>query len=167
MESRPDIMSLRYSAGLNKELIINFFLRFARAEYSLKRAGYVIGGENKVDADWNKFASDMQHEFNPEAFEELSFAVKYLLDNPPKKQILTDGTLDWTDSGCGSNNDLPCLLVLVRRVRNNLFHGGKFPLRPIPEVSRNEILLHCSLVILVAALQLNPDVMRFFSEDIG
>jgi hypothetical protein len=167
MESKSNTnpLNLSYSPELNRELIVKFFLCFARAEYSLKRAGYVRGDEHRVDADWDKFASAMQHRFNPNASKELSSAVKYLLGNPPKKQILKDSALDWANSGCGSNNDLTCLLVLVRRVRNNLFHGGKFPLRPIPEVSRNETLLHHSLVILEAALQLSPDVMNFFPED--
>jgi hypothetical protein len=80
--------------------------------------------------------------------------------------VLKDGKLAWADCGCGGKGDLSCLLVLVRRVRNNLFHGGKFPLQPIPEISRDESLLQSSLTVLGAALQLNPRVSQFFSEEI-
>jgi hypothetical protein len=61
----PAAQALFYSSTLNRELIVNFFLFFARAEYVMKRDGYVCGDETKVEADWDKFASSMKHKFNP------------------------------------------------------------------------------------------------------
>jgi hypothetical protein len=166
LNATPTTPKLSISIALNKELIMQFFMYFARTEYALKRAGYTRGDERKVEADWDRFAANMQDKFDPSMSKELTSAVEFLFDNPPQKQVLKDGNLDWVDSGCGSNRDLSCLLVLVRRVRNNLFHGGKFPLRPVSDVSRNERLLQNSLLVLGAVLQLNPQVNQFFSEEI-
>jgi hypothetical protein len=161
-----DVENLIHATHLDRELILHFLIYFARAEYALKRAHYIKGNETRIDADWDKFASDTHGKFNAEVSEELSSATKYLLEHPPKKQALKNGQLAWVDSECGKKEILPCLLVLVRRVRNNLFHGGKFPTKPIPEVSRDRRLLESCLLVLSAALQLNQSVARFFSEEI-
>ena len=157
--------NLIHASHLDRELILLFLIYFARAEYALKRAHYIKGNEKRVDADWDRFASDTNGKFDAEVSEELSSAAKYLLNHPPKKQVLKNSKLAWADSSCGKQEVLPCLLVLVRRVRNNLFHGGKFPLTPIPEVARDRKLLQSSLIVLDAALQLNQKVARFFSEE--
>jgi hypothetical protein len=49
-------------------------------------------------------------------------------------------------------------LLLVRRVRNNLFHGGKFSDEVHSGRARNELLLRHSLAILHRCLDLSPSV---------
>jgi hypothetical protein len=57
------------------------------------------------------------------------------------------------------------LLRLVRDVRNNLFHGGKYPEEPVSGQSlRNSKLLQACLTILEKYLSLNADVKCFFEE---
>ena len=59
--------------------------------------------------------------------------------------------------------ELTWLLLMVRTVRNNLFHGGKFPLIPVSEPSRDSTLLHHSITILAACLPLE----RTFNSGLG
>ena len=61
--------------------------------------------------------------------------------------------------------DLSTLLIFVRRVRNNLFHGGKHGNIVVDRnTARTERLLKESLIILDACLGLNSDVNDKYSE---
>ena len=119
---------------------IVFFLFFARFEYALKRVGFFTRGKGEVKADWQKYAgsvADLVTENNEERFRA---AVDLLKSKPPKKQVVSDGRLDWSDDNDTSFN-LARIFVLVRRVRNNLFHGGKFQKGPEADISRDQELL--------------------------
>jgi hypothetical protein len=60
---------------------------------------------------------------------------------------------------------LLCWLTdMVCTVRNNLFHGGKFPFARIKDPARDPDLLKHSLTILEACLELNPKVKGKFME---
>lgn len=140
-----------------------FFFYFARFEYALKRAGF---GTETDDAqpDWDAFArkhSTLVTTDNEPGFQE---AVAYLRGSPPKKQVATSTGLEWTDDDFHGQFDLPRVLVLVRRVRNNLFHGGKFQSGLAAEVSRDTKLLDASLAVMEACLRSEPSVSYHFSE---
>lgn len=76
---------------------------------------------------------------------------------PPKKQVARAGRLYWEDAPATQGSDTERLLVHVRRVRNNLFHGGKFSETwPYPE--RSGKLVGASLVVLQACLALSDRV---------
>ena len=83
--------------------------------------------------------------------EELSEAIEFVLDQPPKKQVICNGAIQW--SGAVPNQRLKAdnLLVYVRRVRNNLFHGGKFNGNWF-EPERSEKLIQSCLIILKACV---------------
>lgn len=86
------------------------------------------------------------------------------MDKPPLKQVLKDGVLDWKST---EEENVPLLLKLilsVRRVRNNLFHGGKFPSVNLEDPGRNADLLESSIVILEGCLLLNDRVKELFYQ---
>lgn len=150
---------------VHKDLITDFFILFSRFEYSLKRTEtYAKGDQNEVKADWDKFAQVQDPLFMPDNTPELKAAVDYLEWNPPKKQVLKLGKLGWTDVPKQNNERLKCLLLAIRRVRNNLFHGGKFPIPygPIEEPGRNMHLLQSCSTVLWHCLSLNEEVDRHF-----
>lgn len=60
--------------------------------------------------------------------------------------------------------DLDRLLVLVRRIRNNLFHGGKFPEGPEDDASRDRELLKSDIAVLQACLESDPQLMTSFLQ---
>lgn len=112
----------------NFDLAQRVFIEFARFEYCLKRLGYLKKDNGPAEPDWDKFANtnEMKNLFllikenESENFKKL----RYLFDNPPKHQIARNGCLDWKPAEkIRSSQDY---FSAVRRVRNNLFHGGKF-----------------------------------------
>lgn len=156
---------------VDKKMVADFFIIFSRFEYTLKRAGFATGDDGKVSANWGRFASVLKEHFDSTRTPELQEAVRYLDSHPPKKQILDNGVLSWRDSVRNNDPQLIWLVRLIRTVRNNMFHGGKFPHFPVQDPSRNERLLHSSLVVQYECIELAdahcPDVQQFFYDYIG
>lgn len=151
--------------GIDKNLVIEFFIFFSRFEYALKKAGYIDGNSKRVWANWEEFANEIEKFFDAKKNEELEEAVNYLLTNPPRKQILKDGKLSWKDNKQSKKeSDTEYLLRLVRTVRNNLFHGGKFPELLTYDHERDEKLLLSSLVLLNKCLELKQNLKNHFFE---
>lgn len=146
------------------ELVADFFIVFARFEYALKRSGYLKSQNAKAEPDWERFAREHASGFGPED-SDVRRAVKYLQANPPKKQWVEDGKVIFSGDhlyGEGKDNDLEELLDIVKGVRNNLFHEGKFPSGQVREPGRNTRLLKDALCVLEHVLELNKEVKRFF-----
>jgi len=55
-------------------------------------------------------------------------------------------------------------LRMVRSIRNNLFHGGKYNIEVHEDTDRTEHLLRSSLVVLEECLELSPEVRLHFEE---
>ena len=67
-----------------------------------------------------------------------------MIGDPPKRQILDDrGKLEFSEAVAVTN--VQELFGAVRRVRNNLFHGGK---SGDPDQSRNNVLILESIYVL-------------------
>lgn len=149
--------------SIEKDLTTSFSILFSRFEYALKQTGkYATGDLNGVKADWDKFARDHAQQFDPNKTSELKTAIDYLKAKPPKKQILKNGSLDWKNV---PNQNIPLLKLIldaVRRVRNNLFHGGKFQNGPEEEPGRDRELLNSCITVLKECLSLNSDVYSHF-----
>lgn len=140
-------------------LAVLMFRQFSRFEYALKASGHLPDRDGSAEADWDGFARDVhlglvsRLKVDPS----LGEAVDYLMNFPPKKQVIRHRRLDWEDipANCGTSTE--ALLVYVRRVRNNLFHGGKFSERWI-DPERSERLIRASLEVLNACLRLSRRV---------
>lgn len=120
---------------------ISLFAVFSRFECALKRSGY-HHGNGDAHANWDKFANSLGKDF----FEEVSSSgnANLLIGTPPKKQVVDGDDLDW--QAVGKVTNVQELFVSVRRVRNNLFHGGKYRSGTFPmglETS-NCLENHCS-----------------------
>jgi len=81
--------------------------------------------------------------------------------------VAPEGTLGWAETKRGpSEREEEFLVRLVRTIRNNLFHGGKFPYPdgPVQDVARDRELINSALVVLKEALALHPDLDATFRE---
>jgi len=164
----PQVIS-RIANDADRRLAWEFFVFFSRFEYALKRHEcYLLSGEGNAEANWNRYASDHNNRFNPTTTETLLAAVDYFRNRPPKKQLRKNGKMHWSDPQTYDEKEplLIWLIRCVRTVRNNLFHGGKFPETPVSDPSRDRELLAHALIILNASLNLNPEVTRIFIEGI-
>ena len=156
------------TSGIQDDLVHNFLLFFARFEYAMKRAGFLKGDEKKAEADWDKLAVDLRATFGTSTSVKFNEAVEYLCKHPPKKQIVIEGKLDWAAARQDqSESKSQYVLRLVRSVRNNLFHGGKFPepTGPIAESARDRELLKHSLSVLTGCVGLEPRLQPWFKVD--
>ncbi|TFH31317.1 MAG: hypothetical protein E4G98_00275 [Promethearchaeota archaeon] len=154
----PFLDEIYQRVDFDRELVFKFFIVFSLFEYSLKRGGFLTRGQSgEAQPDWKGFANSIHPQFDPQATPEMGTAVNYMLNRPVMKQIPSNNNLVYTQRQRPQNmNDTEWLSVLIRGVRNNLFHGGKFRYaRP-----RDPDLITNSLVVLETWAQLQPDVER-------
>ena len=149
-----------FNMNIDNKLICDFLAIFSRMEFALKASiKYADGNEKGISADWDAFAKDYASFIEKDDCE-LEKAIDYLFANAPKKQVLKDGELKFilTNNTERTTNQL---LILVRRVRNNLFHGGKY--HPNDE-GRDELLIVHTLKILEKCVQLDDNVYRLYRK---
>ncbi|MGD9577577.1 MAG: hypothetical protein AB7Y74_04950 [Syntrophorhabdus sp.] len=152
-------MNNRTQTQIDAELLLDFFLVFSRAEYALKNAGFLKGDERRVDPDWDAFAASIKNQFLKDKSKELEVAVKYILYNPPMKQVLRQNSLMWEANTPNAGlTETEKLLLLVRRVRNNLFHGGKHNVGLFENTERSTQLLTSSIIVIRECILLSPGV---------
>lgn len=147
------------------ELVFHFFKEFARFEYALKAAGFNYG-EGEAKPNWDTFAASVRPTFESVQSQTLKDAVTYILTNPPQKQVVKNGKLDWNRGLCKSPHKADKLLVYVRRVRNNLFHGGKFNGHWFAP-QRSEKLMRHSLTIIEACLNASEDIKEAYDNKLA
>lgn len=142
---------------IDRQSAIEMFVVFARFEYALKSAGYLCRGK-RAAADWRTFADDLPGCFPFDEQGNLAQATQYLLDNPPRNQVVETvdslRVLAWAAPQL-EGNKMRKLLDVVNGVRNNLFHGGKFPPGSAREPGRDSRLIQSCLTILYACLSLS------------
>lgn len=156
--------------GSAKGQCLEFFIFFSRFEYALKSSGFLRSAGQNAEPDWREFAKAIDCAFLRKVSEQehLTRAVDYLRNYAPKKQVVDKGThgakprLTW--KGITVPQDTSGLLVLVRRVRNNLFHGGKFCGGHLKDAARDAKLLSNSVVILEACLATCSSVKKCFDR---
>ncbi|MFY0665583.1 MAG: hypothetical protein JXQ97_13240 [Natronospirillum sp.] len=144
---------------LPPEITYEFLGTFARCEYALKGSGFARGGDSSVEANWDAFALNIDHNFRSVADPIFREAVDYLLAEPPRKQILRNGRVKWKDTP--PDRSLPQaqqVLLMVRRVRNNLFHGAKIWSPEYSNRERDIKLVKAGLVVMKWCMQINDEV---------
>jgi len=154
----------------DRKLAWYFFVFFSRFEYALKRhAKYLMPGIGEAKPNWNRFGSDHAASFQAALTPALALAIEYFKTCPPSKQLRSNGHMSWSDPirHDGREPLLVWLLRAIRVVRNNLFHGGKFPTFPVSDPSRNHDLLTNAIVILDSCLKLDASVQSIFLDGIN
>src|SRR5437764_995290 len=131
------------------DIAAEFFRVFSRTEYALKASGF-NNGDGPADANWRAFADTIETFIaNPPS--EVREAIDFILREPPKKQFIVSGLIEWREVEPGTTSNADALFQYIRRVRNNLFHGGKFNGHWF-EPERSERLMKASLTILRAVV---------------
>jgi hypothetical protein len=158
-------MCNRENIRIDPNLLLEFFLTFARTEFALKNSGFVKGDNTKASPDWDSFAASIKDKFYKGENDNLERAVNYIMDNPPMRQILRLNGLMWEANFPNGNlSEIEILLILIRRIRNNLFHGGKHNFDLFEDTERTTRLLKSSLIIIQECLLLAPNVKITYDE---
>ena len=94
---------------------------------------------------------------------ELQSAIAFMLKESPKKQVNVDNLIEWDSTPPNAANQAELLLRYICRVRNNLFHGGKFNGHWF-QPERSGELMRASLIILNVCRETCPDVNRAYQS---
>lgn len=147
------------------ELACKFLAVFSRLEYALKASGYAVGNESRIDPAWDRFANEIDGTFANLQNEVVAEARNYLLSSPPRKQVLKDSRVIFQDQRIDENQrKAQQVLLMVRTVRNNLFHGGKHLPDGEKEPNRNFHLVDSALKVLEACSALNTEVRAAYEH---
>ena len=140
-------------------LIFQFFKAFSRFEFALKVNGhfqYPTG--NRSDPGWSSFYQKYEEDY------QLCTWEMELLENLPKLQKKDcEGNLTWKNLSFKSDaTELSQLILAIKTMRNNLFHGGKCgdPDWDTPE--RIKFLLQRGLKTLSHLKDLDDDIREKF-----
>jgi hypothetical protein len=143
-------------------LIFEFFMVFSRFEFALKRSGYFRGDSNRAEPDWDKFCNTFSDGFDKTISPGFIQACEYYTTYPPRKQVVKDNQVVWKENIQGKEEcEFSWIIRSIRTVRNNLFHGGKFPYDQV----RNNALLFHGLVILHEVMIYDKNLESKFTFD--
>lgn len=146
-------------------LAFRFFKLFAQYEFALKALGFhKVRGKNEVNPHWDAFANKIGMLVFENQDDQTQLAIEYLLENPPKRQVITDGVLAW-ENVLSTDKSSQALFSHIRRVRNNLYHGGKFNNRWF-EPDRSYKLISNALVVLDSLRHMHPELNEAISGNI-
>jgi hypothetical protein len=128
-------------------LAFKFFKLFARYESSLKEIGFFVVNRGQVVVDWDRYANEEIGNGFLGELGDAKAAAEYILENPPKKQSANKSNeIEWV---VVPNNErsVQILFSHICRIRNNLYHGGKFNGTWF-DPERSNLLLSNALLIL-------------------
>ncbi|MBL4829424.1 MAG: hypothetical protein JKY55_06015 [Aliivibrio sp.] len=155
---------------LDKDLVYEFLVVFLRLEYAAKMNEFVVPlaegeQERKLTVLWEDVSDQIEENWTVALREddELKNAADYYDTYPPEKQILTTDGIEFKNTEIQNVASSLKLLLAVRRVRNNLFHGGKAS--KSENVERSSALLRNGITIILGAVQCNVDLSMHFHED--
>ena len=131
----------------------------------MKRGGFCKAARryNTAEPDWSAFEDGIRD--SALGSESFKAAAKVLIGLAPKCQIVVDGKLGWETVEQGQADDVKHALFLLRTVRNNLFHGGKYEHGgPVQDVARDTEILTAALALLGECYKLNEIVETCVEE---
>ena len=148
-------------AAEHHALVCDFLLVFSRFEAALKCARYARQEGVRLFVEWRRFVRENQPaaaDNNPLPVNDL----RVLIEHPPARQQIIRERFEFPAEAPGREPvDSEWLLEMVYRVRNNLFHGGKWPVQP----ERDAELLRACLVALTYYVDLSTEVTQaYFGE---
>lgn len=144
--------------GLDHCAVIDFFFYFSRFEHALKIKRFICTDKSAqyvVGVDWHAFIRTLPNNY-PSGSEKVDNAIRYICNYPVKRQK-TD--LTWVARSAITPPCFKMALNEVPKIRNNIFHGGKY-LRP--NKVRDEALLINSTILIKTCLQNDPDLYQQF-----
>ena len=149
-----ELVADRSASHMNEDLdalVYEFLRTFTRFEYALKATTEFCRRGRFDDAapNWTRFAESapVREVLGDPVEAGLTDAVAYIVAHPPRTQVVENGVLAWSDRPPSARSRSGRVLELVRRVRNNLFHGAKGNQHWV-DPERTEALLSHSLTIL-------------------
>ena len=142
------------------ELALEFFSVFSRLEYALKiTAQFRQAGNGEAKADWAAFAEGIAQSFEPHKNQETKRAFEFLVHANLRRLEVSGNDVEWKPFNVADpESDADRVIRIIKQVRNNLFHGGKYAREPDGSPERDRALLLHSLTILRYLVGLHAEV---------
>ncbi len=138
---------------------LKFCVAFALFEHALKET-FPAPSKRVARANWEAFEKSLP-DLAENASPKLQGAISYVCNEPPKKQCVQNGRVVFTKATLtGTGNAAIC--EALRRIRNNLFHGGKQPY-----TDRDRQLVEAGLEIIEGYVQNSRRVQGAFKHGAG
>lgn len=145
--------------------VCEFFAVFARFEYAMKASRY-CGHDRHGNAvpDWRSLKANLGGPICEMHIDVIDKAIDYLLDDPPQVQKVVDEGPQFQPVPLDGDTVGAKAIEAAKRVRNNLFHGGKHTPHSPPE--RDTKLLRSASAILDACLMVDPELKTEFEHQL-
>ena len=132
------------------ELALEFFAVFSRLEYALKVGGFLQPGEGEAKADWHGFTRKLEETaFATNINPQLLVAFDYLTKRSPRHFAVRNGILGWFPITVPAGiSQVDNTIRVIKQLRHNFFHGGKFAIDPDSSEDRDTKLLKYALEVL-------------------
>jgi hypothetical protein len=153
---------------LDRDILLNFFMTFARCEFALKTGGFAERGYrkgvgNEAQADWDAFAQAISSSFQAGLEPETKAACARLIEARPWELVLINGNVMWQQQTRRARETLAeNALAAVKRLRNNLFHGNEASGVQGYTTEQTEQLLCDAVMVLQASVILRPAVQAAY-----
>jgi len=134
------------------------FRIFARFEFSLKMAGFAYMRGDSVEIAWDRFANSVPIGRRFMAHVRDNNVCPTILAYPPKPDPIEQGRYGFAEH-VALPDSVQDVFGAVRRVRNNLFHGGKYF---DDDKTRNRLLVKEAIAVLLLAAEWHPEVNFIF-----
>jgi len=147
---------------------IFFFLCFSRFEYAIKKEGFLDLSVNYASADWIAYGESILLQITPKLVN-ISSSIDYFVEHPVRKQVVSVSNQLIFQDAAYDHNRVPFIwsLMMIKRARNNLFHGGKYIDQVVEDEIRNKTLIQHSMKILNECLKLDNNTTYYFKEPIA
>lgn len=150
---------------IDPALVCEFFAVFARFEYAMKATRYCAEGKRGVARpDWQTLKADLGEAITQLHDEAIHSGIEYLVAQPPEVQNVVDKQPTFQAVPLDDKTSGAKAIEASRRVRNNLFHGGKHTGHSPPE--RDEKLILAAIAVLGACLAVDPQINSEFEHQL-
>jgi len=138
-----------------------FFYWFSRFEFALKENGYLKKGPyDAALPNWEKFRDTYSKNYT------ASPRATALLAAPPQRQVVVGNSCKWEKTDLNrEKTDLGKVILVLKTIRNNLFHGGKSSQEDWDNPDRNLFLLENGMALLDSLAELGglqADYERYY-----
>lgn len=150
---------------IDTSLVAEFFGVFARFEYAMKASQYFKADRwGNAAPDWLVLKANLGPALTESMLAEPNDLIAYLLREPPLVQKYSDHGPVFREVELDGQDDGARALEAAKRVRNNLFHGGKHTPHSPPE--RDTKLIKAALLVLDRCLEADANLASEFEAQI-
>jgi hypothetical protein len=159
--------------GVEPDVLLRFLLFYSRLEFALKFTAYARQERHMIKIETSRFVAENAVDLDQNGARSADYlrAKEFLLTAQPRGQVIdAERGLIWQDTEFerraadwnGIQREYFRLAEIVKLLRNNLFHGGKYHNPDLLE-NRNDELLRAGITV-IASWSEHPGIIGYFRD---